>query len=85
MSLMFPTIYGMALTGVRHHLEFAGAGLVMSILGGSVVPLLQAAMMDSHTVIMGLTSVHYSFAVPLVCFAVVARYGLMRRHRQPKA
>lgn len=42
-------------------------------------------MMDSHTVIMGLTSVHYSFAVPLVCFAVVARYGLMRRHRQPKA
>lgn len=85
MSLMFPTIYGMALTGVRQHLEFAGAGLVMSILGGSVVPLLQAAMMDSHTVIMGLTSVHYSFAVPLVCFAVVARYGLMRRHRQPKA
>lgn len=85
MSPMFPTIYGMALAGVRHHLEFAGAGLVMGILGGSVVPLLQGAMMDSHAVVVGLASVRYSFVVPLVCFAVVACYGLRRRHDPPEA
>lgn len=76
MSLMFPTIYGMALTGVRNNVKFAGAGLVMSILGGSVIPPVQAAMMDCHAEVLGLSSVNYSFVIPLVCFLVILRYGL---------
>lgn len=76
MSLMFPTIYGLALTGVHDNVKFAGAGLVMSILGGSVIPPIQAAIMDSRTEVLGLSSVNYSFVVPLACFAVVLWYGL---------
>ncbi len=76
MSLMFPTIYGIALTGVGDNVKFAGAGLVMSILGGSVIPPVQAAVMDCQTEILGLSSVNYSFVIPLVCFTVIMRYGL---------
>ncbi|MDD2602033.1 MAG: MFS transporter, partial [Prevotella sp.] len=54
MSLMFPTIYGIALTGVKENVKFAGAGLVMSILGGSIVPPIQAAIMDVDSDILGL-------------------------------
>lgn len=76
MSLMFPTIYGIALTGVRDNVKFAGAGLVMSILGGSVIPPVQAAIMDCQTEILGLSSVNYSFVIPLACFGVIMHYGL---------
>lgn len=75
MSLMFPTIYGIALTGVRDNVKFAGAGLVMSILGGSVIPPVQAAVMDCKTELLGLSSVNYSFVIPLACFMVILWYG----------
>lgn len=75
MSLMFPTIYGIALTGVRDNVKFAGAGLVMSILGGSVIPPVQAAVMDCQTELLGLSSVNYSFVIPLACFMVILWYG----------
>lgn len=42
MSLMFPTIYGIALNGLKDNVKFGGAGLVMSILGGSVIPPVQS-------------------------------------------
>ncbi|MDT3387216.1 MAG: L-fucose:H+ symporter permease [Bacteroidota bacterium] len=76
MSLMFPTIYGIALTGVKENVKFAGAGLVMSILGGSIVPPIQAAIMDVDSDILGLSSLNISFLVPMICFLVVAMYGL---------
>lgn len=76
MSLMFPTIYGIALTGVKENVKFAGAGLVMSILGGSIVPPVQAAIMDVDSDILGLSSLNISFLVPMICFLVVAMYGL---------
>ena len=75
MSLMFPTIYGIALRGVAENVKFAGAGLIMAILGGSVFPPLQALIIDSKLSLMGLSSVNLSFVVPLVCFIVVAVYG----------
>jgi len=68
MSLMFPTIYGIALHGLGEDTKFGGAGLVMAILGGALAPMLQAALIDSHTPA-------FSYIVPLVCFAVVAAYG----------
>jgi FHS family L-fucose permease-like MFS transporter len=75
MSLMFPTIYGIALRGVADNVKFAGAGLIMAILGGSVFPPLQALIIDSEMTLMGVSSVNLSFVVPLICFGVVALYG----------
>lgn len=68
MSLMFPTIYGMALEEVGDDAKIGAAGLIMAILGGSVIPPVQAAIIDAGFI--GL-----SFLLPLLCFAVVAWYG----------
>ena len=75
MSLMFPTIYGIALRGLGEGVKVAGAGLIMAILGGSVFPPIQAAIIDSDIHLLGLPSTHLSFIVPLVCFLVIALYG----------
>lgn len=75
MSLMFPTIYGIALKGLKENVKFGGAGLVMSILGGSVIPPIQAAIMDVGGSWCGLSLINLSFFVPVVCFIVVACYG----------
>lgn len=79
MSLMFPTIYGIALTGIRDDVKFAGAGLVMSILGGSVIPPVQAAIMDVEGRVLGLPAMNFSFVVPMICFMVIAAYGMRSR------
>ena len=75
MSLMFPTIYGIALKGLGEDAKFGAAGLIMSILGGSVLPPLQAAIIDLGT-LGGFPAVNLSFALPLLCFVVIAAYGL---------
>ena len=69
MSLMFPTIYGLALGGVGDDTEIGSAGLIMAILGGSLLPPLQALLIDSGH--MG-----FSFIVPFVCFVVVLIYAI---------
>ena len=74
MSLMFPTIYGIALEGLGDDAKFGAAGLIMAILGGSVLPPLQAMIIDQGTV-MGFAAVNISFILPFVCFVVVAIYG----------
>ena len=68
MSLMFPTIYGIALDGLGDDAKFGAAGLIMAILGGSVLPPLQAMIIDA-----GMTN--FSFILPFVCFLVVTVYG----------
>ena len=75
MSLMFPTIYGIALKGLGEDAKFGAAGLIMSILGGSVLPPLQAAIIDLGT-LGDFPTVNLSFALPLVCIVVIATYGL---------
>lgn len=79
MSLMFPTIYGIALEGMGDDAKFGAAGLIMAILGGSVLPPVQAAIIDCGT-IFGFPSVNISFVVPLICFIVVALYGFRQSH-----
>lgn len=74
MSLMFPTIYGIALEGLGDDAKFGAAGLIMAILGGSALPPLQALIIDQHA-IWGLPAVNLSFVLPLICFVVVAVYG----------
>lgn len=82
MSLMFPTIYGIALRGLGDNVKFGGAGLIMSILGGSVLPPLQATIIDLNQDILGLPSINISFFLPLISFLVIAIYGYraFRRH-----
>ena len=75
MSLMFPTIYGIALHGVGDNVKFAGAGLIMAILGGSFFPPLQALIIDAGISIFSLPATNISFMIPMVCFIVVAVYG----------
>ena len=77
MSLMFPTIYGIALGGMKEDTELGSAGLIMAILGGSVLPALQAMIIDSNVQV--LPAVNLSFVVPVVCFVVVLLYSL--RHK----
>ncbi|MCA2211806.1 L-fucose:H+ symporter permease [Jidongwangia harbinensis] len=69
LSLMFPTIYGVALKGLGPATKFGAAGLVMAIVGGAILPLVQGALVDA-------TSAAISFIVPAVCFAVVGLYAL---------
>lgn len=69
LSLMFPTIYGIALEGLGEDTKLGAAGLVMAILGGAILPLFQAAIIDSWSVIV-------SYVVPALCFLLVAGYGL---------
>ncbi len=83
MSLMFPTIYGIALDGLGDDAKFGAAGLIMAILGGSVLPPLQAAIIDMGT-IAGFPAVNISFILPLICFVVVALYGYST-HKQRQA
>ena len=80
MSLMFPTIYGTALEKVS--LEDASLGaafLVMAIVGGALMPPLQGMIIDCGT-ICGHPAVNISYVLPLICFVVVAIYGMRSRH-----
>ncbi|WP_301746758.1 L-fucose:H+ symporter permease [uncultured Duncaniella sp.] len=79
MSLMFPTIYGIALEGMGEDAKFGAAGLIMAILGGSVLPPLQASIIDLGSVA-GFPAVNISFVLPLICFVVVAAYGYRQKH-----
>lgn len=74
MSLMFPTIYGIALDGMGDDAKFGAAGLIMAILGGSVLPPLQAKIIDCVE-IGGFPAVNLSFVLPLICFLVIIAYG----------
>lgn len=74
MSLMFPTIYGIALTGLGDDAKFGAAGLIMAILGGSVLPPLQASIIDKGE-LFGMPAVNVSFILPFICFVVIAVYG----------
>ena len=78
MSLMFPTIYGIALKGMGDDAKFGAAGLIMAILGGSVLPPLQASIIDCKT-LFSMPAVNVSFVFPLICFVVIVVYGYKMR------
>ena len=80
MSLMFPTIYGIALNGLGDDAKFGAAGLIMAILGGSVLPPLQAAIIDKGTVLGSYPATNASFILPFICFVVVCAYGFRMHH-----
>ena len=75
MSLMFPTIYGIALEDVDSQDSMLGAAfLVMAIVGGALMPPLQGLIIDQQT-IMGHPAVNVSFVLPLLCFIIIIAYG----------
>jgi FHS family L-fucose permease-like MFS transporter len=82
MSIMFPTIYGIALKEVGKASKIGSAGLVMAIVGGALMPILQGSILDlggdgfSDVTFLGyIPEVNASFILPLICLAVVAFYG----------
>jgi len=82
MSLMFPTIYGIALDGLGEDAKFAAAYLVMAIVGGAIMPTLQGMIMDiggaayDDTLILGVPEVNFSFILPLICFVMVLLFSV---------
>lgn len=75
MSLMFPTIYGLALESVdADDTKIAASGLIMAILGGAVITPVQAMLSDA-------AGIYVSYLIPTVCFAVVTAYAIYKtRH-----
>ena len=69
MSLMFPTIYGLAVRGLGEDTKIGGSGLIMAILGGAVLTAVQGQVSDATG------SINLAYSVPLVCFLVIAFYG----------
>ena len=84
MSLMFPTIYGIALGDLTEEQSKVGsAGLIMSIVGGALMPKLQALIIDiggsgvADTTIFRVTEINFSYILPLLCFVYIAWYGFI--------
>lgn len=82
MSIMFPTIYGIALNNMGDEAKIGSAGLVMAIVGGALLPVLQGSILDiggpgfDDVKILGyIPEVNFSFILPLMCLAVVAIFG----------
>ena len=81
MSLMFPTIYGIALKGLGDDAKLASAFLVMAIVGGAFMPVLQGMVLDmggpgyTDVNMLGVSEAKFSFFLPLLCFVVVGLFG----------
>lgn len=67
MSIMFPTIFALGVKGVGEHTKKASSFIIMSIVGGALVPPVMGLISDNSTAL--------SFIVPLLCFVVVAYFG----------
>ena len=82
MSVMFPTIYGIALQDLNENVSKIGAaGLVMAIVGGALMPKLQGNIIDiggyavNDVKILGVSEINFSFILPLICFIIVILFG----------
>lgn len=83
MSLMFPTIYGIALEGVENpayggqhgDAKLGASGLIMAILGGAILTPLMGFLSDN-------TSINFAYIVPLICFIIVMIYAAIESHRK---
>jgi FHS family L-fucose permease-like MFS transporter len=69
-SIMFPTIFSLALKGLGKHTSQGSGILCLAIVGGAIVPVLQGVLADS-------IGVQLAFALPIICYAYIAYYGLV--------
>lgn len=89
MSLMFPTIYGIALKDLGEEVKVGAAGLIMAILGGAFITPIMGKMIDTgmlSSIVPAFTgaqaAVRSSFLIPVICFAVVLVYSLCFRTKK---
>jgi MFS transporter, FHS family, L-fucose permease len=68
-SIMFPTIFTLAIDGLGKHTGAGSGVLCMAIVGGAIVPVIQGAVADN-------VSLLYSFVIPVICYLYIAYYGL---------
>jgi len=88
MSLMFPTIYGIALGKLtEEESKIGSAGLVMAIVGGALMPKLQGMIIDvggygvNDVNIFGISEINFSFLLPAFCFVFIAAYGFKNQKK----
>ncbi|MCA0387090.1 MAG: L-fucose:H+ symporter permease [Bacteroidetes bacterium] len=68
-SIMFPTIFSLAIKGLGKHTGQASGILCMAIVGGALIPVVQGAIADS-------IGIHHAFILPVICYAFIAFYGV---------
>ena len=68
-SIMFPTIFALAIRGVGEHTKRASSYLIMSIVGGAIAPIIMGYIADTINTATG-------FIVPLLCFIVILAYAI---------
>ncbi|MFD2166631.1 sugar MFS transporter [Thalassotalea euphylliae] len=69
-SIMFPTIFSLAITGLGKHTSQGSGILCLAIVGGAIIPVFQGMLADS-------IGVQLSFALPILCYVYIAYYGLI--------
>jgi len=78
MSLMFPTIYGIALDGLGEDAKLGSAGLIFAIVGGALMPMGAGWFIDQGSFTLGTLTLNgesAAFSLPLLSFIVIAIYG----------
>lgn len=80
-SIMWPSIFDLAIAGLGKNTGKASSFLVMMILGGGIIPLIQGWICDFDKTnpdgIMGITWTHFSYVIPILCFVYLAFYGFV--------
>jgi FHS family L-fucose permease-like MFS transporter len=77
MSVMFPTIFALGIRGLGDHTKLGASLIVMSIVGGAIAPPFMGHIADVHSMRIGMV-------VPLVCFVLIAAYGLFWQKLEAK-
>lgn len=80
-SIMWPSIFDLAIAGLGKNTGKASSFLIMMILGGGIIPLIQGWICDFDLTkpqgIMGISYTHFSYVIPVICFAYLAFYGFI--------
>ncbi len=77
-SIMFPTIFTLAVDGLGRHTGQGSGILCMAIVGGAIVPVIQGAFADA-------VGIQHAFFVPILCYAFIAFYGFKGHVHTPRA
>jgi FHS family L-fucose permease-like MFS transporter len=70
MSIMFPTIFAIGIDGLGEETELGSSFLIMSIIGGAIIPPLTGLMSDR------IGGIHHAMIIPALCFSVCLVFGL---------
>lgn len=69
MSIMFPTIFALGIKGLGNDTEFGSSLIIMSIVGGAIIPPIFGYISDKTG------NIQLGYFVPMICFAVIALFG----------